>query len=165
MLVLFHRVANKAFDSDGKSERVMAKLLEAEVENEVCDDDTNRPMFPDVQKDPISLIGRDGIVTCNTQKPVGDPSKRPRRGRPPINRKKPMIEKIIKTIRKSSKKLKASRGRANSIPGRVEDGDMDVRTIHTHALEFDEIITQESVDFSSSQIDLDQTPMELDKVL
>ncbi|KAI8534120.1 hypothetical protein RHMOL_Rhmol10G0063800 [Rhododendron molle] len=45
MLVLFHRVADKAFDSDGKSERVMAKLLEAEAENEVCDDDTNRPMF------------------------------------------------------------------------------------------------------------------------
>ncbi|KAI8550173.1 hypothetical protein RHMOL_Rhmol06G0084700 [Rhododendron molle] len=55
MLVLFHRVADKAFDSEGKSERVMAKLLEAEVENEVCDDDANRPMFPAVQKDSISL--------------------------------------------------------------------------------------------------------------
>ncbi|XP_058182649.1 protein FAR1-RELATED SEQUENCE 5-like [Rhododendron vialii] len=46
MLDAFHKVADKAMDSEAKSGRVVAKLLEAEVENEVCEG--NRPMSIDV---------------------------------------------------------------------------------------------------------------------
>lgn len=36
--------------------------------------------------------------------------------------------------------------------GLVEDGNVDVRSVHTRAMDFNEIITQESVNFSVSVI-------------
>ena len=94
MKVAFDAAADKAMYSEAKTERVVAKLREVEAENDMYDDECLVP--------PISINVQDSIVSpTNKQKPVGDPIKRRRRGRPPINRKKPMIEKIIKKVRQS----------------------------------------------------------------
>ena len=94
MKAAFDAAADKAMYSEAKTERVVAKLREVEAENDMCDDECLVP--------PISINVQDSIVSpTNKQKPVGDPIKRRRRGRPPINRKKPMIEKIIKKVRQS----------------------------------------------------------------
>lgn len=107
MMAAFHDVADNAMDSEAKSERVVAKLREAKAENEVCDDDCQMTsMSIDVQDSTVSPKEK--------QKPVGDPNKRRRRGRPPINRKQSTIEKIIKKVRKSSKKTQPCQGNTNS---------------------------------------------------
>ncbi|KAH7864076.1 hypothetical protein Vadar_025459 [Vaccinium darrowii] len=93
----FHAAADKAMYSEAKTERVVAKLREVEAKNDLCDDECLiTPMSIDVQNSLVSPKEK--------QKPVGDPIKRRRRGRPPINRKQPMIEKIIKKVRQSRKK-------------------------------------------------------------
>ncbi|XP_058204314.1 uncharacterized protein LOC131318507 isoform X2 [Rhododendron vialii] len=109
MLVAFRKAAEKAMDSEAKSKRVVAKLQEAEVENEVCEEEClgDRPMSIDIV---------DEIISSEEKKiPVGDPIKRRRKGRPPVNRKQPRIEKIIRKIKQSSKNGKASRGNAKSM--------------------------------------------------
>ncbi|KAI8534595.1 hypothetical protein RHMOL_Rhmol10G0102500 [Rhododendron molle] len=107
MMAAFHEAADNATYSDAKSARVVAKLREAKAENEVCDDECPIPPMPiDVQDSSVSPKDK--------QKPIGDPNKPRRRGRPPINRKQPRIEKIIKKIRESSNKIQCRRGNANN---------------------------------------------------
>ncbi|XP_057511184.1 protein FAR1-RELATED SEQUENCE 5-like [Actinidia eriantha] len=140
----FDAAADKAMYSEAKTERVVAKLREVEVENDVCGDECLVP--------PISIDVQDSIVSpTDKQKPMGDPIKRRRRGRPPMNRKKPMIEKIIKKVRQSREKTQGSQGKANGRPW---------------------VITQESLNFSVSQTrglhlglwsyDLNETPIDLE---
>ncbi|XP_057471940.1 protein FAR1-RELATED SEQUENCE 5-like [Actinidia eriantha] len=122
MKAAFDAAADKAMYSEAKTERVVAKLREVEVENDVCGDECLVP--------PISIDVQDSIVSpTDKQKPMGDPIKRRRRGRPPINRKKPMIEKIIKKVRQSREKTQGIQGKANGRPW---------------------VITQESLNFSVS---------------
>ncbi|KAI8557900.1 hypothetical protein RHMOL_Rhmol04G0046800 [Rhododendron molle] len=121
MMTVFHEAADNATYSDAKSARVVAKLREAIAENEVCDDECPMPPMPiDVQDSSVSPKDK--------QKPIGDPNKPRRRGRPPINRKQPRIEKIIKKIRESSNKIQYRRANAKNSLASVNEGDVGVAT-------------------------------------
>ncbi|KAH7837884.1 hypothetical protein Vadar_019237 [Vaccinium darrowii] len=102
--IKMNKAADEAMDSEAKSERVVAKLLEAVAENKVW--------------------------------------------KPPVNRKQPVIEKIIRKIKKSTKNCKASRGNAKSIPVSVDHMDVELQNIHT--VEIGEVVTQGSVNYSCS---------------
>ncbi|KAI8558359.1 hypothetical protein RHMOL_Rhmol04G0085500 [Rhododendron molle] len=79
MLVAFRKAAEKAMDSEAKSKKVVAKLQEVEVENEVCEEEClgDRPMSVDIV---------DEIISSEEKKiSVGDQSKRRRKGQPPTS--------------------------------------------------------------------------------
>ncbi|KAI8558464.1 hypothetical protein RHMOL_Rhmol04G0095800 [Rhododendron molle] len=81
---------------------------------------------------------------------VGDPTKRRRQGRPPVNRKQQRIEKIIQKIKQSSKNGKASRGNAKNVTVSLDNMDVELPKVHT--MEVDEVIMQGSVNCSTSQM-------------
>ncbi|KAI8562666.1 hypothetical protein RHMOL_Rhmol03G0052300 [Rhododendron molle] len=144
MLVAFRKAADKAMDFEAKSKRVVAKLEEAKVENEVCEEEclNNRPM---------SIDRVDRIISSKEKTiAVGDPTKRRRQGRPSVNRKQPRIEKIIRKIKQSSKNGKASRGNAKNKTVLLDNMDVELPKVHT--MEVDEVIMQGSVNCSTFQM-------------
>ncbi|XP_058188542.1 uncharacterized protein LOC131306363 [Rhododendron vialii] len=142
--------------SIAKTDRMAARLRDIKAENDVDDEEcvSNMPTVEDAEIDMESV--QDKSIT------LGDPSKGPRRGRPPTKRKQSMTEQIIRKNMKSNKRVQCSRANAKSIPD-VED--------HTHAMGFDGIVTQEGGVVTSSQgsvgylgtwnYDLNESPFDL----
>ncbi|KAF7123129.1 hypothetical protein RHSIM_Rhsim12G0148100 [Rhododendron simsii] len=116
--------------SIAKTDRMAARLREIKAENDLYNQEclSNMPTVGDVQNELESF--QDKSYT------VGDPSKGPRRGRPPTKRKQSMSEQIIRNNTKSNKRVQCSRANAKSIP--------DVEEVRTHGAEFHEIVMQES---------------------
>ncbi|KAF7152631.1 hypothetical protein RHSIM_Rhsim01G0032700 [Rhododendron simsii] len=108
--------------SIAKTNRMAARLRDIKAENDLDDEEcvSNMPTVEDAEIDMESF--QDKSIT------LSDPSKGPRRGRPPTKRKQSMTEQIIR------KNMKSSRTNAKSIP--------DVKD-HTHVTGFDGIVTQE----------------------
>ncbi|KAI8563278.1 hypothetical protein RHMOL_Rhmol03G0100700 [Rhododendron molle] len=129
LLGLFNEAADNAIYSIAKTDRMAARLREIKAENALYDEEclSNMPTVGDVQNDLESF--QDKSYT------VGDPSKGPRRGRPPTKRKQSMTEQIIRNNTKSNKRVQCSCANATSIP--------DVE-VHTHGAGFHEIVMQES---------------------
>ncbi|XP_058202813.1 protein FAR1-RELATED SEQUENCE 1-like [Rhododendron vialii] len=130
LMTVFHEAADNATYSDAKSARVVAKLREVIAEIEVCDDECPMPLMPIYVQD-------SSVSPKDKRKPIGDPNKPHRRGQPPINRKQPRIEKIIKKVRESSNKIQCHRANAKNRLALVDERDVGVAT-------------QESVNFGAS---------------
>ncbi|XP_058180132.1 protein FAR1-RELATED SEQUENCE 1-like [Rhododendron vialii] len=118
LLKLFNEVADKAMYSIAKTHRMADRLREIKAENDLDDEKcvSNMSTVGDAQID----------MECFQDKSItlGDPSKGPRRGRPPTKRKQSMTEQIIKK------------------------NDVEV---YTHATGFDGNITQEGGTITPSQ--------------
>ncbi|KAI8573348.1 hypothetical protein RHMOL_Rhmol01G0270100 [Rhododendron molle] len=127
LLKLFNEAADKAMYSIAKTHRMADRLREIKAEIDLDDKEcvSNMVTVGDAQIDMESF--QDKSIT------LGDPSKGPRRGRPPTERKQSVTEQTIRKNAKSNKR-QCSRANAKSIP--------DVE-VHTHATGFDGIITQE----------------------
>ncbi|KAI8524960.1 hypothetical protein RHMOL_Rhmol13G0190300 [Rhododendron molle] len=137
LLKLFNEAADNAMYSIAKIDRMAARLREIITENALYDEDclSNMPTVGDAQNDLESFQDKSIIV--------GNPSKGPWRGRPPTKRKQSMTKQIIRRNTKSNKRVQCSRTNAKSTP--------DVE-VHTHAMGFHEIVTQESGNVTPSQV-------------
>ncbi|KAI8559355.1 hypothetical protein RHMOL_Rhmol04G0166600 [Rhododendron molle] len=135
LLKLFNEATDKAMYSIAKTHRMADRLREIKAEIDLDDEEcvSNMATVGDAQIDMESF--QDKSIT------LGDPSKGPRRGRPPTKRKQSVTEQIIRKNAKSNKR-QCSRANAKSIP--------DVE-VHTHATGFDGIITQEGETITPSQ--------------
>ncbi|KAI8536262.1 hypothetical protein RHMOL_Rhmol10G0243100 [Rhododendron molle] len=135
LLKLFNEAADKAMYSIAKTHRMVDRLRQIKAEIDLDDEEcvSNMATVGDAQIDMESF--QDKSIT------LGDPSKGPRRGRPPTKRKQSVAEQIIRKNAKSNKR-QCSRANAKSIP--------DVE-VHTHATGFDGIITQEGETITPSQ--------------
>ncbi|KAH7850828.1 hypothetical protein Vadar_003475 [Vaccinium darrowii] len=103
-------VADKAMYSSSKTDRMVAGLLKIEEENDLNDEECLSSMV--VVRDAHNVL-KSSQEKSNT---LGNPSKGPRRGRPPAKRKQSMAEQIIRKSAKLNKTVQCRRSKANVIP-------------------------------------------------